>query len=85
MHAVFGFPVDYDMSDTSHRPRKTYRLPAQGAIYRPEAQCFQAGFPLFDAAGNRRISFGSFANVGVGENNAVSGRIKCVQHSEKFS
>ena len=28
---------------------------------------------------------GSFANVGVGENNAVSGRIKCVQHSEKFS
>lgn len=29
--------------------------------------------------------FGSFANVGVGENNAVSGRIKCVQHSEKFS
>ena len=30
-------------------------------------------------------SFGSFANVGVGENNAVSGRIKCVQHSEKFS
>lgn len=27
----------------------------------------------------------SFANVGVGENNAVSGRIKCVQHSEKFS
>lgn len=29
--------------------------------------------------------FGSFANVGVGENDAVSGRIKCVQHSEKFS
>lgn len=28
---------------------------------------------------------GSFANVGVGENNAVSGRIKCVQHYEKFS
>ena len=28
---------------------------------------------------------GSFANVGVGENDAVSGRIKCVQHSEKFS
>ena len=28
---------------------------------------------------------GSFANVGVGENNAVSGRIKCVQRSEKFS
>lgn len=26
---------------------------------------------------------GSFANVGVGENNAVSGRIKCVQHFEK--
>lgn len=32
-----------------------------------------------------RINKGSFANVGVGENNAVSGRIKCVQHSEKFS
>lgn len=31
------------------------------------------------------VEFGSFANVGVGENNAVSGRIKCVQHSEKFS
>lgn len=31
------------------------------------------------------IKKGSFANVGVGENNAVSGRIKCVQHSEKFS
>ena len=31
------------------------------------------------------LFFGSFANVGVGENNAVSGRIKCVQHSEKFS
>lgn len=36
--------------------------------------------------GNRpRENYGSFANVGVGENNAVSGRIKCVQHSEKFS
>ena len=32
-----------------------------------------------------RFFIGSFANVGVGENNAVSGRIKCVQHSEKFS
>ena len=31
------------------------------------------------------IYAGSFANVGVGENDAVSGRIKCVQHSEKFS
>ena len=31
------------------------------------------------------IFMGSFANVGVGENDAVSGRIKCVQHSEKFS
>lgn len=31
------------------------------------------------------MNIGSFANVGVGENNAVSGRIKCVQHSEKFS
>ena len=32
-----------------------------------------------------RYISGSFANVGVGENNAVSGRIKCVQRSEKFS
>lgn len=40
---------------------------------------------MFDADLFSRIKDGSFANVGVGENDAVSGRIKCVQHSEKFS
>ena len=39
----------------------------------------------FDKIGKYLCFIGSFANVGVGENNAVSGRIKCVQHSEKFS
>lgn len=42
-------------------------------------------YQIFENFHDRTDFSGSFANVGVGENDAVSGRIKCVQHSEKFS